>query len=394
MKSSTKTVCTVGVYTKATTIKSSTKTAQARLEENSMIIRYPQESDLAVMTLIKNSLMRYGNINKIRKVFKLKEQFRDKKYTGNLKITYKVEEDGSKIKKVWESDQRELILNILRIVEDYQNQNIIQTLRGYYYDLVSEGLIPNAIEIYKRIGKLISDLRYSGHIDWKAMEDRARKKDMASQWENVADLMNSAVHSYRLPRWENQNKYIELFTEKDTMYSRLAPLTKKYHIPLCINRGYASSSVIYDLSKRILDKLEYRKQIVLLYVGDHDPSGLDMINDIEKRLTEFLEDGRDYYDPDFKIIHVALTKDQIEKYKLPPNPAKVSDPRAKWYMMKHGNISWEVDAMKPQIMREIVEQEILKHVDMKKYNSIIKKENIQKEDLKQLADDYVKKSEK
>ena len=306
----------------------------------------------------------------------MREQFREKKYVGKIKITYRIEEDGIKVKKIWECDQQELIKRILQIVKDYQEQNIIQTLRGYYYDLV--GFIPNAVEVYKKIGKLISDLRYSGHIDWSAMEDRARKKDMASEWDNVSELIESAVCSYRLPRWQNQDKYVELFTEKDTMYSRLAPLTQKYHIPLCINRGYASSSVIYDLSKRLIEKLEDGKEVILLYVGDHDPSGLDMIKDIEKRLTEFLENGREHIEPNFKIIHVALTKEQINKYKLPPNPAKVSDPRAKWYIEEHGAISWEVDAMKPQIMRKIVEEEILKHIDINKYNTWIEREDKEK----------------
>ena len=322
----------------------------------------------------------------------MKEQFREKKYTGKIKVTYKIEENGVKIKKIWVADQEQLIASILRIVEDYQSQNIVQTLRGYYYDLVSERLIPNTIEIYKRIGKLISDLRYSGHIDWSAMEDRARKKDMASEWESVSNLIKSAVYSYRLPRWKDQDKYIELFTEKDTMYSRLAPLTQKYHIPLCINRGYASSSVIYDLSKRIIEKLEDGKKVVLLYVGDHDPSGLDMIKDIEKRLTEFLEMGRDYYDADFKIVHVALTKSQIKKYNLPPNPAKVSDPRAKWYIEEHGKISWEVDAMKPQVMRKIVEDEIQNHIDIDKYNVWIDKEKKEKQALKEFGEKLSKKS--
>lgn len=314
----------------------------------------------------------------------MKEQFRKKKYNGKIKITYKIEEEGIKVKKVWKVDQQELVRRIIEIVEDYQQQGIIQTLRGIYYDLIP--YIPNTIEVYKRIGKLVSDLRYSGHIDWSAMEDRARKKDMASEWENISGLIDSAVHSYRLPRWKDQNKYVELFTEKDTMYSRLSPLTQKYHLPLCINRGYASSSVIYDLTKRIIDRIEDDKEVVLLYVGDHDPSGLDMITDIKKRVSEFLEKGDVNYDPDFEIIHVALTKNQIKKYNLPPNPAKVSDPRAKWYIRQHGNVSWEVDAMKPQVMRKIVEKEILQHIDIDKYDSWIEKETNEKQALKDFGE--------
>lgn len=320
----------------------------------------------------------------------MKEQFRTKKFTGNIRLSYQIEEGGVKVKKLWECNQQELIQRILVLVREYQEQNIIQTLRGYYYDLLPS--IPNAIAVYKRIGKLVSDLRYAGLLDWSAMEDRARKVEIPLEFENLKERVDLAIHNFRLPRWSNQDKYIELVSEKDTMYSRLAPLTNKYHIPLCINRGYASSSVVYDLSKRLIENLEGGKEVVLLYVGDHDASGLDMIRDIEKRLTEFLEDGREYIEPNFKIVHVTLTKEQIKKYKLPPNPAKLSDTRAKAYIKEHGNISWEVDAMKPQIMREIVELEIQKHIDVDKYNAWIKREDKEKKALEVFADKLSKKA--
>lgn len=307
------------------------------------------------------------------------EKFRDKKYSDRIKITYRVEEDGVKVKKVWEADQQELISRILKIVKEYQQQGITQTLRGYYYDLV--GFIPNAIEIYKRIGNLISDLRYSGHIDWSAMEDRARTNDIPQEFENLSELIQAAINSYKLSRWADQKFYVELFSEKDTMYSRLNPLARKYHIPLNINRGYASSSVIYELSKRLQEKIEEGKYVILLYVGDHDPSGLDMINDIEKRVEEFLTKGRRYTEPNFKIVHVALTKEQVEKYKLPPNPAKLSDSRSAKYIEEHGEISWELDALKPQIMIKIVEDIILKYIDMDKYNAWIDREKEEKQEM-------------
>lgn len=315
-----------------------------------------------------------------------KEAFRTKKYNKRIKVTYTVElPDGTKKKKVWEADQHALIQRIIAIAEEYQSQNIKQTLRGYYYDLVSEQLIPNALEIYKRIGKLVNDLRYTGHIDWDAMEDRGRAQDMHAEWDNVSDLLDSAIYAYRLRRWEGQEYYIELFTEKDTMYPRLQPITDKYHIRLCINKGYSSSSVYYELSKRVIEKLEEGKNVIIFYVGDHDPSGLDMIRDLTERLTEFLEMGDEYYDAEFKVIPVALTKEQIKKYKLPPNPAKLSDSRAQKYIEEHGKISWEVDALKPQIMRQIVESEIVKHIDMDKYNTVIEKEKQQKKKLEEFG---------
>ena len=134
-----------------------------------------------------------------------------------------------------------------------------------------------------------------------------------------------------------------------------------------------------------MDKISEGKKVIIFYVGDHDPSGLDMIRDLRERLTEFLQNGDVEYDPDFQVIPVALTKEQIEEYSLPPNPAKLSDSRAQKYIEEHGKISWEVDAMKPQIMKAIVEAEIQHYIDMDKYNAVIEMEDQQKEKLKELG---------
>jgi hypothetical protein len=217
------------------------------------------------------------------------------------------------------------------------------------------------------------------------MEDRARTVEKSSEWKNVKDLIESAIYSYRLPRWKDQDKEVMIFSEKDAVYSVVSPLARKYHIMLSINRGYNSASNMYELSKKIANRLIKGKEIILLYLGDHDSSGLDMIRDIQERVEEFLEGGHEYIYPYFRIIPVALTMKQIRERDLPPNPAKTTDPRAKWYIEQFGNTSWELDALKPEDMAIIVEDAIRKHIDMKKYNAWKVKEQKHKRKLKEYA---------
>lgn len=316
-----------------------------------------------------------------------KEKFRDKRWTQLISITYK-DEDG--INKRWDCNQIQLIKDIQEIVNHYLGLNIKLTLRQIYYRLVGNDVIPNAIEIYKRIGSVITDMRYNGLIDWDAMEDRARTIDMASEWDNARDLMNSAVASFRLPRWKDQDTHVELFSEKDAVFSVVQPLSRKYHVRLNINKGYNSASNMYELSKRLADKLVEGKPVVLLYLGDHDASGLDMIRDIKERVQEFLEGGHEYIYPQFRIIPVALTMAQIKKFKLPPNPAKVTDPRAKWYIKQHGSTSWELDALKPEIMQGIVDKAIVAEIDLDRYNAWKVKEMELKGKLQKFAETLVK----
>ena len=114
----------------------------------------------------------------------------------------------------------------------------------------------------------------------------------------------------------------------------------------------------------------------ILYLGDHDPSGLDMIRDIRERLAEFGVSP--------EVIHIGLTWKQVNKYTPPPNPAKITDPRAKWYIQKHGNTSWEVDALNPKVLHELVRKNVEALIDMNLFNSRLKKEELDKKKLENM----------
>ena len=110
----------------------------------------------------------------------------------------------------------------------------------------------------------------------------------------------------------------------------------------------------------------------MLYLGDHDPSGEDMVRDIRDRLTEF-----GVHDPDVRKI--ALTMEQIRKHKPPPNPAKLTDSRAKGYIEKYGDQSWELDALPPRELNRLTEAAIRDVIDIDKYNAVIEEEKRQRD---------------
>lgn len=347
----------------------------------------------------------------------MKEQFRNWKKQGELKITYT---DGTGAKKLWVKNQEVLLNEILSILKTYSNQGIILTSRQLYYQLVSRNIIPNAEETYKRICSFLTDGRYAGLIDWSAVEDRGRVPTKPSEWENVKSLIESAVHSYRLPRWSNQDRYVELFCEKQAMESVLKPVAQKFHIYFGVNKGYSSASTMYDLAQRVKEQIENGKKAIVLYLGDHDASGLDMVRDIRERITEFLLNGDSpvlskeldpyndaptgcYCDHDgtvmdiedkFEVIPLALNMTQIKQYNPPPNPAKMTDPRAKWYIQKYGNKSWELDALEPKVLMQIAEDGIEEHMDLDKYNAWIQREKDEKQALKEFGEKLLKKESK
>lgn len=291
-----------------------------------------------------------------------------------------------------------LLTKISGIIGEYQAQNIKLTLRQLYYQLVSRDIIANTLKEYSKLSDLVTTARYNGLIDWDAIEDRIRVARRHVEFDDIYDLVESAKQSYRLDRWKGQDFYVELFTEKDALASVLKPIADKWHIYFSVNRGYTSASAMYDSYERFDDIIKNtEKHCVLLYLGDHDPSGLDMVRDIKDRLVEFLMGDlvdeeeefknarRIYIEDRIDVVHIALTTEQVNKYKPPPNPAKMTDPRARWYVERFGKTSWEVDALRPEIMMKMVNDSILSYVDVEKMNKIISLEKTTIKPLEELA---------
>ena len=318
-----------------------------------------------------------------------KEQFRNWTPKGKLRIKYWIDKDKGLLD-YWETTAEKVFKQIDGIIEEYIMMGIKLTNRQLYYQLVGRDYIPNANEIYKRICTFLTDSRYGGLVDWEAIEDKERTPEKHAEWDNVKSLVESAIHSYRLPRWEDQEYYVEMYCEKKAGISVLQPIADKWHIYFGFNKGYSSASAMYDLAKRIEEQIDdgdgTGKKAVILYFGDHDPSGLDMVRDIKERITEFLTKGEhgfeeEFVEDSFEVVNVALTMKQIKKYNPPPNPAKITDPRAKKYIEEFGKVSWELDSLNALELRKIAEKSVLEYLDKEKYNVWVEKEKKEKKAL-------------
>lgn len=367
----------------------------------------------------------------------MKEFFEQRKLDGIIKI--KLSETFT-----WVADKSVVCSDIIGIVNNFRRLGYTLTLRQLYYQLVAADKIPNHLKVYKKIGKVLDDLRYSGKVDWNAIEDRGRGVRLPYWCLDVPDAIRDIISSYRLDRQEGQKYHIEIWTEKDAVSSILYKISSKYHIRLVVNKGYSSSTAMYRAYKRFVWSINEGTPVRILYMGDHDPSGLDMVRDIEDRIVQFLikgdmmdedkvqkwweKDGcltwfdvadfddkydrmrymsresEDFYDlfqqgrnemyidekELFSVMHVGLTTDQIKRFNPPPNPAKITDSRADGYIRNHGRESWELDAISPPDMEQIIEDAVLSILDEDKFSDMVKKEKKDKLDLQKLSDHYQK----
>lgn len=265
------------------------------------------------------------------------------------------------------------------IVTEYAEQDLKLTARQLYYQFVSRGLIANKVQSYRNITSLLTDARYAGLIDWDAIEDRGRQPDVPSDWSSIQSLVSSALRSYRLPRWADQPKYAELWVEKQALAGVLEPMANEFHVTLLVNKGYSSASAMFEAAQRFKENSNNGdKDSVLLYLGDHDPSGEDMVRDIEDRLREFGVTNLD-------VKKIALTMTQVEAFDPPPNPAKTTDSRYEAYAAKHGTESWEVDALPPDELQRIIRREFEAIVDTDLMGAVKAREEHGKEKLRKAA---------
>lgn len=275
---------------------------------------------------------------------------------------------------------------INEIIEDYQAQGYKLTLRQLYYQLVTKNVIANENRQYKKLSRVLTEGRMAGLVDWDAIEDRLRRPQNVYTVSGVKDALEDTARQYRLDRRVGQDTEIEVWVEKDAISSVLKRVTEKYGINILVNRGYGSVTAVKDAYDRFEWRIGKGRNVIILYLGDHDPSGLDMIRDINARVSEMLR--YDGYAGSFEIKPIALTMKQIKKYSPPPNPAKITDTRSPQYIAKYGAVSWEVDALPPEVLNEVLEKEVLKNLDIKTYNSRLDLEAKQKKEIRLFVDKY------
>lgn len=248
------------------------------------------------------------------------------------------------------------------------------TVRQIYYRFVGEQLIPNNLNSYKNLTGTLARAREEGLIDYESIVDRTRKPIKPNSWSSPESFFETVKYAYRRELLSDQETYIEVWLEKDALAGVIEPITAKYDIYLQIGRGYPSLSAIYQASERM--QSEDDKEVKILYLGDFDPSGVDIQRDIGERLQNL-------FTIPVVIDKLALTKTDITTHKLPPAPAKSTDSRYDSFVAKHGDISVELDALPPDVLVKKVEKGIEDNLDMVKYQAQLE---FQKEDKNEILD--------
>jgi hypothetical protein len=270
------------------------------------------------------------------------------------------------------ADRLGVIKTANKIIAEYQAQGFDLTLRQLYYQFVSRDLIPNRQSEYKRLGDIINDGRLAGLIDWNAIVDRTRNLRSLSHWTDPAQLVEACAEQFRVDRWATQPNRVEVWIEKDALVGV---------IPFFSCRGYTSQSEMWSAAMRLKRYHQAGQVPIILHFGDHDPSGMDMTRDITDRLSLFM--GRD-----MDVQRLALNQDQVERYSPPPNPAKITDSRAKAYIAQFGDESWELDALEPAVLAALIRDTLDTLIDKEAWDAKLEEQTDGRSRLKAVSENW------
>lgn len=301
---------------------------------------------------------------------------------------------------------REVIRLTNEILEEYAEQGLDLTLRQLHYQFVRRDIYPeewvdvaynerlgldpetkNTQKNYDRLSDVIAAAREAGMVDWDAIKDRGRKVSRFSHWRDATHFIQRVVRQFAIDMWADQPQRVEVWVEKDALSQVIEQAADPFDVPTFAAKGYASASSLWEAAhNRFLQWAQTGQDIVVLHLADHDPSGVHMTEDLQKRLNMYSRHYGELKPCHVTVRRIALTLAQVEQYNPPPNPAKESDSRKPAYVRQFGvEQSWELDALDPPVLIALIREAIQEEMDAEKYEARRASEQQQTRHLKLVA---------
>jgi hypothetical protein len=224
------------------------------------------------------------------------------------------------------------------------------TGRGIGYKLFTAGLIASMSRAeMQRVYRLLREAREQDLIPWGWIADETRDLERTSTWSNPEEYARCVARSYRRDFWDQQPVRVEVWSEKGTVRGVLQPVLDTYAVGFRVMHGFSSATVLHDVADD-----DDGRSLIVLYVGDFDPSGLYMSErDLPERIAGY---GGDHV----TLKRIALTREQVTNLPSFPATEKRKDTRYGWFRASnYGSRCWELDAMDPNDLRRCVEDAIV-----------------------------------
>lgn len=215
-------------------------------------------------------------------------------------------------------------------------------------------------------------------IDPGWMVDETRQAETVDVWEDAAAYIESVKCCYRRDNWQNQESYCEVWSEKGTIMGAIRPLADKWGVTLRVCHGFGSTGMEQQIGAYFEG---LNKDITVFYLGDHDPSGHSIEDDIHRRVET--ASGIK-----FEMERLAIHAADIAAFRLPPQAIKATDSRAAGFRRQFGAdaATVELDALPAAELRRRVEQAVTGLIDFEKWNRQVAVQEVEFASIIHIAD--------
>jgi hypothetical protein len=188
------------------------------------------------------------------------------------------------------------------------------TVRGVFYQAVTRGLVAKTESEYKQtVVRLLAIMRRSGQLPYGWLADETRWMRKPATYSSLGDMLEQSAQLYRRALWDAQSTYVEVWLEKEALSGAIYEVTAAWDVPLMPTRGYPSLTFIHNGAEAIAAQ---HKPTFIYYLGDHDPSGVDIPRMIERELRRMAPAS------ELHFSRLAVTAEQIQRYAFRPGPPR------------------------------------------------------------------------
>ena len=264
-----------------------------------------------------------------------------------IKCGYKLRE---KVAAIW-----------VAIIRSIDQQGPPMTVRGLFYNCENvHHVVPKSESGYKQVQRQALAMRRVGVLPYNFISDSTRWIRKPQTFSGLRAYLEHGKVAYRRALWDSQDAYVQIWCEKDAIAGILHDVTADWDVPLLVIRGYASETFAYEAAQDIKSQ---DKPAFAYYFGDWDKHGVQISNDIARKLGDF---GANTH-----FERVAVIPQQIDEWTLPTRPTK--DPG--W------GACVEVDAIPANKLRKLAQECILRHIDEDEYQNTLLIEKLERRSL-------------
>jgi len=267
----------------------------------------------------------------------------------------------------------EFIEAAVAILEEQQPM----TIRQLFYALVSREVIENCDRDYKYTSRMMTKARDDGRVDYDWIVDRSRPTYEPNVWDDLQGYAESIQCGYRKDYWKLQPCYVELWCEKDSVIGSIEDVTDELGITVRVGRGFQSTTRVHEIAEHLGG---ISKPTHICFLGDHDPSGVDIERDIADRVNRQLWHNDSGY---ITLKRLAIFANDIKLFRLPPLRIKTTDTRAQGFRKTHGRNCVELDALPPDELRRRVREAVEGVMDLVAWQRAVQ---VEKAEIKSIVD--------